>query len=165
MDATDELTQLTNSMCQASTLLANEDVNENSSSSRRPSTFLNVVALGNTPLSIELGPGILGNKYDGIQNYNGTNNMLGKCEHVNDLRCNLNTINAAAREVKESAKLRQVMQTILTIRNALNQVAHRMTFEYLFSGQVDPQDIVMGQIVLCGLRNGAICFLHVHVLE
>ncbi|KAF5958895.1 hypothetical protein HYC85_006120 [Camellia sinensis] len=50
-------------------------------------------------------------------------------EHVqvNDLRCNLNTINAAAREVlplfrvKESTKLHQVMQTILTLGNALNQ--------------------------------------------
>ncbi|GMQ06950.1 hypothetical protein CsSME_00051347 [Camellia sinensis var. sinensis] len=40
---------------------------------------------------------------------------------VSDLRCNLNTINAAAREVKESTKLRQVMQTILTLGNALNQ--------------------------------------------
>ncbi|KAL7166577.1 hypothetical protein ACSBR2_037279 [Camellia fascicularis] len=37
---------------------------------------------------------------------------------VNGLRYNLNTINAAAREVKESAKLRQ---TILTLENALNQ--------------------------------------------
>ncbi|THG04107.1 hypothetical protein TEA_025429 [Camellia sinensis var. sinensis] len=44
---------------------------------------------------------------------------------VNDLRCNLNTINAAAREVKESAKLRQVMQTILTIGNALNQAMEK----------------------------------------
>ncbi|KAF5938296.1 hypothetical protein HYC85_025802 [Camellia sinensis] len=121
MDAIDELAQLADSICQASALLANEDVNENSSSSRRLSTFLNVVALGNTPLSVELCPGILGNIFDGIQNYNGTNDMLGKCEQVNDLRCNLNTINAAAREVKESAKLRQVMQTILTIGNALNQ--------------------------------------------
>ncbi|KAL7253795.1 hypothetical protein ACSBR1_008191 [Camellia fascicularis] len=82
------------------------------------------------------------------KNYNGTNDMLGKCEHfflelmnvlrvesklrvfafritfssqMIDLRCNLNTINVAAREVKESTKLRQVMQTILTLGNALNQ--------------------------------------------
>ncbi|GMQ03935.1 hypothetical protein CsSME_00049539 [Camellia sinensis var. sinensis] len=47
--------------------------------------------------------------------------MLGKCEQVNDLRCNLSTINVAAREVKQSAKLRQVMQTILDLGNALNQ--------------------------------------------
>ncbi|CAL5436026.1 unnamed protein product [Camellia sinensis] len=47
---------------------------------------------------------------------------------VNDLRCNLSTINAAAREVKESAKLRQVMQTILDLGNALNQalIAEKM---------------------------------------
>ncbi|KAG2376382.1 Formin-like protein [Vigna angularis] len=40
---------------------------------------------------------------------------------VNDLKVNLNTINNAAREVKESGKLRQIMQTILTLGNALNQ--------------------------------------------
>ncbi|KAH7545508.1 hypothetical protein FEM48_Zijuj01G0101300 [Ziziphus jujuba var. spinosa] len=83
-----------------------------------------------------------------LYNYTGSKEMLGKCEQfflelmkvprvesklrvfafkitfssqVNDLRNNLNTINAAAREVKESAKLRQVMQTILTLGNALNQ--------------------------------------------
>ncbi|THG21968.1 hypothetical protein TEA_005113 [Camellia sinensis var. sinensis] len=89
------------------------------------------------------------NKPEKVQlNYNGTNDMLGKCEQfflelmnvlrvesklrvfafritfsgqMNDLRCNLNTINAAAREVKDSAKLRQVMQTILTLGNALNK--------------------------------------------
>ncbi|CAI9786968.1 unnamed protein product [Fraxinus pennsylvanica] len=47
MDAIDELSQLANSMRQASALLADEDVDE-TTSSRRPSTFLNVVALGNT---------------------------------------------------------------------------------------------------------------------
>ncbi|KAL0371970.1 UNVERIFIED_CONTAM: Formin-like protein 14 [Sesamum calycinum] len=40
---------------------------------------------------------------------------------VEDLKLNLNTINDAAREVKESSKLRQIMQTILTLGNALNQ--------------------------------------------
>ncbi|KAK4368831.1 hypothetical protein RND71_012623 [Anisodus tanguticus] len=40
---------------------------------------------------------------------------------VKDLRTNLSTINDATREVKESAKLRQIMQTILTLGNALNQ--------------------------------------------
>uniref|UniRef100_A0A2N9GQK1 Formin-like protein n=1 Tax=Fagus sylvatica TaxID=28930 RepID=A0A2N9GQK1_FAGSY len=40
---------------------------------------------------------------------------------VDDLRNNLKTINCAAREVKESVKLRQIMQTILTLGNALNQ--------------------------------------------
>ncbi|GFY89274.1 dynamin-like protein 6 [Actinidia rufa] len=49
MDAIEELAQLSDSMRQASALLADEDVDENSSSSsRRTSTFLNVVALGNT---------------------------------------------------------------------------------------------------------------------
>ena len=49
MDAIEELAELSDSMRQASALLADEDVDENSSSSsRRTSTFLNVVALGNT---------------------------------------------------------------------------------------------------------------------
>ncbi|CAK9142809.1 unnamed protein product [Ilex paraguariensis] len=83
-----------------------------------------------------------------LKNYTGDKDMLGKCEQfflelmkvprvesklrvfsftitfcsqVNDLRCNLNTINDATREVKESMKLRQIMQTILTLGNALNQ--------------------------------------------
>ncbi|CAD6268848.1 unnamed protein product [Miscanthus lutarioriparius] len=40
---------------------------------------------------------------------------------VDDLRTNLTTINDATKEVKESLKLRQIMQTILTLGNALNQ--------------------------------------------
>ncbi|CAL0314213.1 unnamed protein product [Lupinus luteus] len=83
-----------------------------------------------------------------LKNYTGNKEMLGKCEQffmelmkvprveaklrvfafkttfssqVNDLRVNLNTINDATREVKESVKLRQIMQTILTLGNALNQ--------------------------------------------
>ncbi|PON35084.1 Tensin phosphatase [Parasponia andersonii] len=83
-----------------------------------------------------------------LKNYTGDKEKLGKCEQffmelmkvprvesklrvfafkitfssqVNDLRNNLNTINNAAREVKESGKLRQIMQTILTLGNALNQ--------------------------------------------
>ncbi|XP_050216738.1 dynamin-2A-like [Mercurialis annua] len=53
MEAIDELAQLSQSMRQATALLADEDVDDNSSSttssssSRRSSTFLNVVALGN----------------------------------------------------------------------------------------------------------------------
>lgn len=50
MEAIEELSQLSDSMRQAASLLADEDVDENSSSSassRRDSTFLNVVALGN----------------------------------------------------------------------------------------------------------------------
>ncbi|KAG9133410.1 hypothetical protein Leryth_013223 [Lithospermum erythrorhizon] len=83
-----------------------------------------------------------------LKNYNGDKEMLGKCEQfflelmkvprvesklrvfaftitfssqVHDLKSNLNTINDAATEVKESVKLRQIMQTILTLGNALNQ--------------------------------------------
>lgn len=48
MEAIDELAQLSDSMRQAAAVLADEDVEENFRSSRRPSTFLNVVALGNT---------------------------------------------------------------------------------------------------------------------
>ncbi|KAI3810433.1 hypothetical protein L1987_20045 [Smallanthus sonchifolius] len=49
MEAIEELVQLGDSMRQAAALLNDEDVDENSSSSsRRTSTFLNVVALGNT---------------------------------------------------------------------------------------------------------------------
>lgn len=50
MEAIEELKQLSDSMRQAAALLADDDLNDNSStsgSSRRPSTFLNVVALGN----------------------------------------------------------------------------------------------------------------------
>ncbi|KAK4490018.1 hypothetical protein RD792_000672 [Penstemon davidsonii] len=50
MEAIEELSELSDSMRQASALLADEDMDETSSSasSRRPATFLNVVALGNT---------------------------------------------------------------------------------------------------------------------
>ncbi|XP_031100400.1 dynamin-2B-like [Ipomoea triloba] len=47
MDAIDELSELSDSMRQAAALLADEDVDD-VSSSKRPATFLNVVALGNT---------------------------------------------------------------------------------------------------------------------
>jgi dynamin GTPase len=46
MEAIDELSQLSDSMRQAASLLADEDPDE-TSSSRRPATSLNVVALGN----------------------------------------------------------------------------------------------------------------------
>ncbi|WVZ96703.1 hypothetical protein U9M48_042305 [Paspalum notatum var. saurae] len=85
---------------------------------------------------------------DNDQGYNGNKEMLGKCEQfflelmkvprveaklrvfafritfstqVDELRTNLTTINDATKEVKESLKLRQIMQTILTLGNALNQ--------------------------------------------
>lgn len=49
MEAIEELEQLSDSMKQAASLLADEDVDEtSSSSSKRPSTFLNVVAIGGT---------------------------------------------------------------------------------------------------------------------
>ncbi|KAK2993044.1 hypothetical protein RJ640_024918 [Escallonia rubra] len=49
MEAIEELQNLSDSMRQAAALLADEDVDESSSqSSKRPATFLNVVALGNT---------------------------------------------------------------------------------------------------------------------
>uniref|UniRef100_A0A453CJV6 Formin-like protein n=2 Tax=Aegilops tauschii subsp. strangulata TaxID=200361 RepID=A0A453CJV6_AEGTS len=83
-----------------------------------------------------------------LKNYNGNKEMLGKCEQfflelmkvprvesklrvfafriafstqADELRTNLTTINDATKEVKESLKLRQIMQTILTLGNALNQ--------------------------------------------
>jgi len=40
---------------------------------------------------------------------------------VADLKSNLNTINSVAEEVKSSLKLKRVMQTILSLGNALNQ--------------------------------------------
>ncbi|OIW15117.1 hypothetical protein TanjilG_08604 [Lupinus angustifolius] len=46
MAAIDELSDLAASMRQAAALLADEDVDD-ANSSKRPSTFLNVVALGN----------------------------------------------------------------------------------------------------------------------
>nr|GMD18060.1 dynamin-2A-like [Ipomoea batatas] len=52
MDAIDELSELSDSMRQAAALLADEDVDD-VSSSKRPATFLNVVALGNTDLDLD----------------------------------------------------------------------------------------------------------------
>ncbi|XWS20696.1 hypothetical protein CRYUN_Cryun31cG0124900 [Craigia yunnanensis] len=50
MEAIEELSELSESMMQAASVLADEDVDEtSSSSSKRSSTFLNVVALGNVP--------------------------------------------------------------------------------------------------------------------
>ena len=46
MEAIEELAELSDSMRQAAAVLADEDVDE-TTPSRRPSTFLNVVALGN----------------------------------------------------------------------------------------------------------------------
>jgi dynamin GTPase len=46
MDAMDELVQLSESMRQAASLLADDDPSDDATP-RRPSTFLNAVALGN----------------------------------------------------------------------------------------------------------------------
>ena len=59
MEAIDELVQLSDSMRQAAALLADEDVDESASSSKRPSTFLNVVALGNVVSGIFVGFGFV----------------------------------------------------------------------------------------------------------
>lgn len=49
MEAIEELEQLGDAMRQAAALLADEDVDDGAAaSSKRPSTFLNAVALGNT---------------------------------------------------------------------------------------------------------------------
>lgn len=47
MEAIEELTELSEAMKQASAVLADEDVDDKSTYSKRSSTFLNVVALGN----------------------------------------------------------------------------------------------------------------------
>ncbi|XP_044462926.1 formin-like protein 18 isoform X2 [Mangifera indica] len=82
-----------------------------------------------------------------LKNYNGNKENLGKCEQfflelmkvprvesklrvfsfkiqfrtqVSDLRNNLNIINSASEEVRNSVKLKRIMQTILSLGNALN---------------------------------------------
>ncbi|PIA59825.1 hypothetical protein AQUCO_00400599v1 [Aquilegia coerulea] len=40
---------------------------------------------------------------------------------ISDLRKNLNTVNSASEEIRNSAKLKRIMQTILSLGNALNQ--------------------------------------------
>lgn len=83
-----------------------------------------------------------------LKGYNGEKEKLGKCEQffmelmqvpraetklrvfsfkmqfrtqVSDLRSNLSTVNSAAEEIRNSAKFKKVMQTILSLGNALNQ--------------------------------------------
>lgn len=83
-----------------------------------------------------------------LKNYNGNKELLGRCEQfflelmtvprvesklmvfsfrltfssqAKELRSNLITINEVSREVKGSVKLRQIMQTVLSLGNALNQ--------------------------------------------
>uniref|UniRef100_A0A453PW55 FH2 domain-containing protein n=1 Tax=Aegilops tauschii subsp. strangulata TaxID=200361 RepID=A0A453PW55_AEGTS len=56
-----------------------------------------------------------------LKSYTGSKENLGKCEQVADVKNNLNTINDVAEEVRNSDKLKRVMQTILSLGNALNQ--------------------------------------------
>ncbi|CAL5358852.1 unnamed protein product [Camellia sinensis] len=82
-----------------------------------------------------------------LKNYNGDKENLGKCEkfflelmkvprvecklrvfsfkiqfhtQVSDLRNNLNIVNSVAEEIRNSVKLKRIMQTILSLGNALN---------------------------------------------
>ncbi|OMO90701.1 Actin-binding FH2/DRF autoregulatory [Corchorus olitorius] len=82
-----------------------------------------------------------------LKNYNGDKENLGRCEQfflelmkvprvesklrvfsfkiqfcsqVSDLRRNLNIVNSTAEEVRNSVKLKRIMQTILSLGNALN---------------------------------------------
>jgi dynamin GTPase len=56
MDAMDELVQLSESMRQAASLLADDDPSDDSAP-RRPSTFLNAVVLGNVVSTAPPSPG------------------------------------------------------------------------------------------------------------
>ncbi|XP_058754197.1 formin-like protein 13 isoform X1 [Vicia villosa] len=83
-----------------------------------------------------------------IKSYNGEKEKLGRCEQffmelmkvprvesklrvflfkiqfhsqVSDLKNSLNAVNAASEEIRSSVKLKRIMQTILTLGNALNQ--------------------------------------------
>nr|KJB63226.1 hypothetical protein B456_010G1126002 [Gossypium raimondii] len=83
-----------------------------------------------------------------LKGYTGENEKLGKCEQfflelmkiprvesklrvfsfkkqfrsqVSDLRHNLNIVNSTAEEIRNSVKLKRIMQTILSLGNALNQ--------------------------------------------
>uniref|UniRef100_A0A0D9YZL3 Formin-like protein n=1 Tax=Oryza glumipatula TaxID=40148 RepID=A0A0D9YZL3_9ORYZ len=56
-----------------------------------------------------------------LKGFTGNKENLGKCEQVADLKNSLNTINSVAEEVRNSLKLKRVMQTILSLGNALNQ--------------------------------------------
>ncbi|XP_022134826.1 formin-like protein 13 isoform X2 [Momordica charantia] len=58
---------------------------------------------------------------DLLKGYNGEKEKLGKCEQVTDLKKSLNFVNSAAEEIKNSVKFKRVMQTILSLGNALNQ--------------------------------------------
>ncbi|XP_044471358.1 formin-like protein 13 [Mangifera indica] len=85
---------------------------------------------------------------DLLKGYTGEKEKLGKCEQfflelmkvprvesklrvfsftiefstqVSDLRSSLNVVNSASEQIRNSAKLRRIMQTILSLGNALNQ--------------------------------------------
>ncbi|KAI3844341.1 hypothetical protein MKW92_013648 [Papaver armeniacum] len=88
-----------------------------------------------------------------LKGYNGDKENLGKCEQfflelmkvprvesklrvfsfriqfntqVSDLRRDLNIVNSAAEEIRNSDKLKRIMQTILSLGNALNQGTARL---------------------------------------
>ncbi|CAN6459059.1 unnamed protein product [Victoria cruziana] len=92
-----------------------------------------------------------------LKGYGGNQESLGKCEQfflelmtvprvesklrvfsfkiqfysqVSDLRNNLNVVNSASEEIKNSIKLKRIMQTILSLGNALNQGTARGEFWY-----------------------------------
>lgn len=83
-----------------------------------------------------------------LKGYSGEKENLGRCEQfffglmevprvetklrvfsfkiqfhsqVSDLRCSLNVVNSASEEIKSSLKLKRIMQTILSLGNALNR--------------------------------------------
>lgn len=60
-----------------------------------------------------------------LKGYKGEKEKLGKCEQVSYLRTSLNVVNSAAEEIKNSVKLKRIMQTILQLGNALNQGTSR----------------------------------------
>ncbi|KAG9142205.1 hypothetical protein Leryth_007639 [Lithospermum erythrorhizon] len=58
---------------------------------------------------------------DLLKGYKGDKANLGKCELVSDFQKNLNAVNSASDQIRGSAKLKRIMQTILSLGNALNQ--------------------------------------------
>ncbi|KDO55466.1 hypothetical protein CISIN_1g0011561mg, partial [Citrus sinensis] len=56
-----------------------------------------------------------------LKNYTGDKENLGKCEQISEFRKNLNTVNSACEEVRNSIKLKEIMKKILYLGNTLNQ--------------------------------------------
>ncbi|QHO57022.1 Formin-like protein [Arachis hypogaea] len=51
---------------------------------------------------------------------------------ASDLRNNINIVNDAAEEIKNSVKLRRIMQTILSLGNALNQGTAKGKIKHMY---------------------------------